>query len=344
VGAATRSTAEPAGRDVAASDSAPAPGGLLTEGVPRVTRRAASGILGAVIVLWGFNWPVMKVGLQYVPPFQFAALRSVVALVGAAFLVGILGQLRLPDRRDIPIILSTGLLQVGAVLVLIIVALQFVPAGRASILIYTTPLWVTPLAALFLHERLTRLRLAGLVVGMAGVAVLFNPLGFDWSDPDVVLGNALLLLGALAWAVTIVHVRGHTWRGTPLQLLPWQLGVATCLTVPLALMSGTGQGIDWVSPLPAIVLYTGLIATAFCNWGMITANRALPATTTALLSLGVPVCGVLFSALMLGEALNLTTIVGLALIGAGLVAVGLGERRQPGTGAIQPAGLEPGAA
>jgi drug/metabolite transporter (DMT)-like permease len=228
---------------------------------------------------------------------------------------------------------------VTAVALLIIIALQFVPPGRASILIYTTPLWVTPLAVVLLHERLTPLRAAGLVVGTAGVAVLFNPLAFDWSDPEVILGNALLLLAAFAWAVTIVHVRGHTWHATPLQLLPWQLGIAVVVMVPLALALEAGQSVEWSGTLIAIVLYSGLIAAAYCNWGIITVNRALPATTTALLTLGVPVCGVLFSSAMVDEPLDATTVVGLSLILAGLTAVTLGERRRNGRTTAVPLGI-----
>ena len=305
----------------------PASAAPVADGVPHVGRRAATGILTLVVLCWGFNWPVLKVGLQYIPPFSFAAIRFVLSCIAVTVLVAALRQLRPPDRRDVPIVLNAGLLQLAAVSVLIIVALQYVPAGRASILIYTTPLWVTPLAAVFLHERLTRLRMAGLVVGMAGVLVLFNPLGFDWSDPDVVLGNALLLLGAFGWAVTIVHVRGHTWHATPLQLLPWQLGLAAVVTVPLALVFESAQPADWTSPLPLVIAYTAFIATAFTNWGIITVNRALPATTTALLTLGVPVVGVLASSLVFSEPLDLTTAAGLSLIVAGLAAVALGQRQ-----------------
>src|SRR3546814_3100576 len=66
-----------------------------------------------------------------------------------------------------------------------------VGAGRSAVLAYTTPLWVTPAAIVLLGERPTAFKLLGLALGFAGVAVLFNPLGFDWADPQVLLGNGM---------------------------------------------------------------------------------------------------------------------------------------------------------
>jgi drug/metabolite transporter (DMT)-like permease len=292
-----------------------------------VSRGTAGSLLVLVVLLWGANWPVMKVALESIPPFAFTAARVVLALAVMTVVAGLLGRLRRPDRRDLPIILSTGLLAMAALMTLTHVALQYVPAGRAAILIYTNPLWVAPLAAVALGERLTTTRIVGLLLGIAGIVVLFNPLGFDWADPDVVLGNLLLLVAAAAWAVQIVHVRGHTWRGSALELFPWQLAVAAAAAVPLAIAFDAGRPVDWSAPLPALVAYTGFVATAFCYLAVIQVNRALPATTTSLVILAVPVAGVLFSAILLGETIDAATAGGLALIVAGVAAVALGERR-----------------
>src|SRR3546814_4137147 len=112
----------------------------------------------------------------------------------------------------------------GAFLALVNVALLHVGAGRSAVLAYTTPLWVTLAAIVLLGERPTAFKLLGLALGFAGVAVLFNPLGFDWADPQVLLGNGMLLAAALAWSVAILHIRAHKWDSSPLQ----QIGRASC--------------------------------------------------------------------------------------------------------------------
>ncbi|SNS60159.1 MULTISPECIES: DMT family transporter [unclassified Azospirillum] len=293
-----------------------------------VTPLVAAILLGLVILLWGVNWPVMKRVVGQMPPMLFVAARLA---LGTATLIPVAwaaGQLRLPDRRDLPVLLSVGGLQMTGFMTLVTLALQHVPAGRAGILAYTTPLWVVPLALIFLKEKLSPLKVGGLLLGLAGVAVLFNPAAFDWSDPAVLTGNGMLMAGAALWAVNIVQVRGHRWVGTPLSLAPWQMGMATLLTGSFALATEDVARIQWSGELVTLLVYNGPLATAFCFWAMVTVNRALPAITLSLSTLAVPVVGLAASALWLGEAMTITNIAGLGFIAAGLVAVAAADSRR----------------
>jgi drug/metabolite transporter (DMT)-like permease len=290
---------------------------MTNQGV--VGQRAAWILLAAVVLFWGVNWPVMKYGLHYVPPLTFAALRLIMGAIVLAAVAAWRHELRLPHREDWPLVLGVGLLQMAAFMGLINVGLQYVPAGRSAILAYTTPLWVVPLAVLWLGEALTTLRIVGLVLGMIGVAVLFNPFAFDWHDPKTLLGNGMLLFAALLWAILIVKVRGHRWKGSPLSLMPWQLMVAACAMAPFIYLFEDVRTIQWGEPLGWVLLYNGPIATAFCFWAMISVTRALPAITTSLSLLCVPVVGYVSASLVLGEAVTLTNSLGFALILGGLI-------------------------
>ncbi|MGD8710867.1 MAG: DMT family transporter, partial [Ectothiorhodospiraceae bacterium] len=276
-----------------------------------VSTRTAWVLLVSVIVLWGANWPVMKVGLNYIPPVTFAAARMLLGATVMFVVAGLAGQLRFPSRHDRVVVISVGLMQMGGFLALVTFGLQFVPAGRSAILAYTTSLWVVPMATVLLRERLSGLKLTGFLLGIAGVLVLFNPLGFDWSDPQVILGNGMLLLAALLWAILIVHVRGHRMEGSPLSLGPWQFTVGAMVLVPIALVTEWGRPIHWSAELGVILFYNGPVATAFGFWAMITVTRALPAITTSLSSLGVPIFGMLASAVFIGEPLTATNTGGL---------------------------------
>ncbi|OYQ35216.1 multidrug DMT transporter permease [Niveispirillum lacus] len=292
-----------------------------------VTRPLALTLLVLVILLWGVNWPVMKEVVGHMPPISFVASRLLLGAVSLLIFTAALRQLRLPAKADIPVILSVGVLQMGLFMLLVTIAVQYVPAGRAGILAYTTPLWVVPLALIFLKERVGWAKAGGLLVGLAGVAVLFNPAAFDWTQRPVLLGNGLLMLAALIWAFNIVHVRRHRWVGTPLQLAPWQMMLAALMATIAALGTEDLSQIDWSGQLVVLLIYNGPIATAFCFWAMVTVNRALPAITTSLSVLGVPVVGLVSSALWLHEPLTLTNLVGLGLIGGGLILVALSEKR-----------------
>ncbi len=288
--------------------------------------RAAIILLGAIILLWGVNWPIMKVGLNGIGPFSFAASRMVLGGLTMFLAAALTGQLAWPHRQDWPVVISVGLIQIAAFIAMVTYALQFVPAGRSSILAYTTPLWVLPISMLLLKESVDKWKLIGFLLGFAGVVVMFNPASFDWHDPDVLLGNGILMFAAMLWAVLITQIRGHQWHGTPLSLAPWQFLVATLALLPIAFYLEGDQPIHWSGELWAVILYNGPIATGFCTWAIVTVTRALPALTTSLGTLGVPVTGVVASALVLNEPITGSNLGGLLLIVGGLGVLAISER------------------
>jgi len=129
--------------------------------------------------------------------------------LGAFAFVGALGLLRWPTRRDWPIILSNGILQLALFFALGNLALRYIPAGRSAVLAYTTTLWLVPLEALAGGSRLDLWRGLGLVAGLSGVAVLLNPLALDWSRRRTGAGRHRF--DSLAWR--ILDATSRDWRG-----------------------------------------------------------------------------------------------------------------------------------
>lgn len=299
----------------------------MTPSIEETHRRQASLLLLGIVLVWGANWPIMKVGLGYIPPFWFAAARLALGAFTLFALLAVLGRLRLPPRADLPVLFSVGLLQMTGFLSMANLALLTVEAGRSAVLGYTTPLWVTPAAVLLYGERMTPLKGLGLVLGLLGLVVLFNPLDFAWHDRQQLLGNGALLLGALLWSGAILHVRRHRWTASPLDIAPWQMLLATLLLAAVAVpLEGFGWA-RWSWELGAVLAYNGPLASAFCFWASTMVSRDLPAITTSLGFLGVPVCGVLVSTIWLGEPLTASLMVGLAAILGGLTLVNLADLR-----------------
>jgi drug/metabolite transporter (DMT)-like permease len=289
-----------------------------------LSRPAAYALLAALVVIWGLNWPIMKLVVHVMPPLWFVVTRLA---VGAACLFAFLlvsGRLAKPTRADWPAIISVSLFQLWLFIGLTTVGLQFVPAGRSAILAYTMPLWVFPSAVLFFGEKLTPWKLIGMALGLAGLIVLLNPASIDWSDRNVLLGNFLLLLGAGMWAVAILHTRRHRWHLSPLQLAPYQMAL---LIVPACFVAWALAGpfrAEWSWWLIAMLLYNGSLASAFAFWAAVSVQRALPSTTVSLSYLAVPAWGLAASTLWLGEALPASLVLGglLILLGVGAIAVG----------------------
>lgn len=229
-------------------------------------RRLGVVMLATVVLAWGLTWPVNKVLLEAIPPLWMAAIRSAVGAAALVLLAIVRGRFTLPQRGDVPVMLSITLLHMVGFVVLANIGLALVPTGRSVVLAYTTPLWVAPGAWLFLGEPLTMRRIVGGVVGLLGLVVLFNPFAFDWTDGAAVLGNLAILGAALLWAASILHVRGHRWRGTPFDLVPSEMALATVVLVPIASASGEWPAIDWDARLVLLLLYSAIPGTVVAYW------------------------------------------------------------------------------
>jgi drug/metabolite transporter (DMT)-like permease len=283
-------------------------------------------LLALVVLILGLNWPVMATGVKSVAPIWMGALRIGTATVLMVTVALARGTLVPPPRQDLPIVGSMAFFRLAAVTVLVFSALELVPAGRSSVVVWTSSLWTVPIAAIFLGERMTPARWFGLSLGLAGVLALFEPWGFDWSDTGVAVGHALLILAAITNAATAVHIRGHRWSIAPLDSMPWQLMAATLILVGLGFAVEGPPVIDWTPQLVWVVLYQGLIATGIAFWVQIVILRNLSAVSTNLTLMAVPVVGVVSSAIVLNEDVTTSLVLGLILVITGVAVNLLSDR------------------
>lgn len=273
-----------------------------------------------VIFIWGLNWPIMKLGLTYISPLWFTVLRT---LTGAICLICLLyykNRLKIPPVKDIPIIVTVGGLQIGVSVAFINIALTYTEAGTSSILAYTTPLWVAPLALVFLKEKLHGNHIIGLLLGCGGIATLLlaNP---NQSSPEKNLTASILLtIAAILWAIAIVHVKAHKWTSDPLELMPFQMALGSTVVIPFAFAIEGKPNFTLSTNLIAILIYNGPIASAFCFWAYVSIAKKLPAFTTAIGSLGIPLIGFISSAVILNEQITTNKSIGLLLIFAGIAS------------------------
>jgi drug/metabolite transporter (DMT)-like permease len=284
-------------------------------------------LLGLVVLVWGLLWPINKFGLYYMPPLWYASLRLIIATICMFLLAKILGQLSIPKGRDWPMILILGFFQTGLFLGFLTIGLNQVGAGRAAILVYSTPIWVTPIAYFFFNEQLSRLKLLGVILGAAGILLLFSPWGLDWSDKKVIIGNILLLAAALSWAFAMIFSRYMPWHSSVLQITPWQLLFATIPVSLFAMFLEPSPHIVWNTPLIISLIYASLLGTAFAFWGIVAVSKQLPVITTSLALLGVPITSVIASALFLHEPITVNIFFAMILVLGGLAVASLSNRK-----------------
>jgi drug/metabolite transporter (DMT)-like permease len=285
-------------------------------------------LLILLILVWAASWPIMKIGVATVPPIWFACLRYAVATAVLVPIVWARGELRWPAPTDRRLVLVSGLLQMAAFAALTMLALTILPPGRASILAYSTPLWVHPLAVWRRQERTSSRSALGVVAGLMGIVVIASPT-LVRGGLGALGASAMLVTAAGAWAVAIVFVRAHRFTANPLGLAPWQTAVATLVLLLVAVMteappraiSGTGL---------LALLYAGVMATAFAYWAVVEVGRRLPATTLSVGLLATPTLGLTISAITLNEPIGPALLWGLALVGVGIALTTRGARPRVG--------------
>lgn len=277
---------------------------------------ARQGVLLALLILsWAISWPLIKVGVATVPPIWYACFRYAIAAACLFALVALRGEAAWPPRADWPLVAVSGALQMAAYSGLAALALTILPPGRASVLAFSTPIWVVPLAAWWLHERASGAALLGTGLGVSGVLAIAAPAIHD--SGGQALAYAMLLGAALAWAISIVAVRAHRFTASPLALAPWQMLVAALLLLPVALVyEGAPQPVGASGAMS--LAFVGPVATAFAYWAVVETGRHFRAATLSMALLVVPSLGIVISAVALGETVGASLIAGVVLIAAGI--------------------------
>ena len=302
----------------------------MAEGTEAPARPGASsdgghlGILVVITVLWGFNWPAMKLAVDGFDPWTF---RSLVLVLASAtlFLVayGRGDRIGLPREAWLPILLPAA--TVSAWHVLSAYGVGIVGGGRAAIIAFTMPLWASILSVFWLGERMNAARAGALVMGLAGLGLLL--LDDVARLRDAPLGVVLMLLAAVSWAIGTVAVKAFAWGVNAIVLTAWQLaiGAAPILIVWAAL----GASFDLATATTSAVLglaYTTFVAMVFCFCGYVWLVTVLPATVAAISTMAIPAIGLLGSAWLLGEPIDAPEIAALACVAGGQALLYLPRR------------------
>ncbi|MBX9586083.1 MAG: DMT family transporter [Gammaproteobacteria bacterium] len=278
-------------------------------------------LFAALILVWALSWPISKIGLAYMPSFWYTLARTLLGCIIVFTVLYCKKKLCLPKRQDLPIILSIGILELGIALPLIALGLSYVDTARSALLLYTSPFWATPIAYFLFKEKISSIKLIGLIFGLFGFVLLFKPASFNWTDKNVLIGNGCIISAAILWTIVILHTRFGKWISQPLELLPWQLLLGSFITLIFALIIEPHPSVIWNTALISSLLYNAIFACAFGYFASITVTRRLPVVSTSIGFLGVPVIGIALSTIVFHGSLTQSFIFASIFILLGLVII-----------------------
>jgi O-acetylserine/cysteine efflux transporter len=265
-----------------------------------------------VVIAWGVNFVVIKVGLHGVPPMLLGALRFTLAAVPAVFFVK---RPKMPWRW---LFAYGATISFGQFAFLFSAMYVGMPAGLASLVLQAQAFFTLIFAALFLHERFGLANVAGLLIALAGLAVI----GLQGGHAMSAAGFVLTLCAACMWALGNIVTKkagnvdlvGLVVWGSLIPPLPF-FAASFVFEGPRAIAAAL-TGISAMSIFA--VVYLALIATlvGYSLWGRLLSRY--PASQVAPFSLLVPIVGLASASLLLGEQLSVVQIAGALLVMAGL--------------------------
>jgi|FEC22Drversion2_1045045.scaffolds.fasta_scaffold00064_114 drug/metabolite transporter (DMT)-like permease len=279
------------------------------------------GQLVLLSVVWGGSYLFVGLAVQELPPPVIVLARVAIggfALVAVAGLSGM--RLPLTVAWWLPITVMSILNNIIP-WNLITWAQTEVPSGLAAIFNAATPLFTVLLAqVLTADEKMTVGKLAGVVLGLAGVAVLIGPSALAGARADL-WAQAALLAAAMSYALSGIWARRFSDR-PPLATAAGQMVASTVMMIPITLALVPG----WTPAMPGpptivSVLCLALLSTAFGYLLVFRIVRSAGATNLSLVTLLIPVTAVLLGVVVLDESLDARAGVGMALIALGLTAI-----------------------
>ncbi len=275
--------------------------------------------LVALTLMWGVNWPVMKLSLRELSPLYFRALTMTGGALWLFFFFRARGVRMWPQAAEWRSVLWLGLPNILGWHTLSILGVSELASGRAAVLGFTMPIWTVLLGAAFFGQALTRrVSVAALAAGAAVALLLADELTSLSGRP---LGIAWMLVAAMCWALgTLMMRRAHLTL--PVEALTvWMMGTsAAALWVLAALLE------PWPTWLFSPVMWGALAFGVFINYGVAQIiwfglTRHLPASTSAMSIMAIPVIGTLSATFITGEMPGWQDVLAVVFVMAAIAAV-----------------------
>jgi drug/metabolite transporter (DMT)-like permease len=279
---------------------------------------ADAGALLAVFV-WGVSFPVLKGLMTVMSPLTLMVARGLVSCLVLAIALRRTGGWRAPTAEDVPALLAAGLIGFTVNQMFYSWGLHLTTASHSGLIFTITPLFVSGMSQALGHVRLGRLDMLGLALGMMGAGLIIGWPASGAAGGASVLGDLLTVGAAITWGVWTILAAPILQRRGTLAGTFWITLTGTLGLVPFALPGLLGQ--DWRLPWWAFVgvIYAGAAGGALGSLLWYAAVRRLGAARTAIYANMESFFAVLAAALLLGERVAVTSLVGGAAVVAGVL-------------------------
>jgi len=293
--------------------------------MPRPTLRIILA-LACCLALWASAYAGIRAGLRSYSPVDLATLRFLVASIVLAIYAAV-AHFRRPRPRDLPGLIVTGALGITFYNFALNYGETRVPAGAASMLIASAPIWTALAARFFLHEKVNAYGWIGIFISFIGVALIASGEGQGIHLSPQAL---IILAAAIASAIYITLQKHYLRTYSALEFTAYSIWAGTLLMLPFA--TGLPHALR-TAPLAATAagVYLGIFpaALAYLAWSYVLAHGSASRITTALYL--TPVIAIVIAWFWLGEIPKLISLIGGAIALCGVVLVSTLGKDKPNT-------------
>lgn len=293
------------------------------------TRAKAIFALAMVCFFWGTTWIASKQGVQHMPALQMAGIRQFLGGLAYVLFFFFKGH-RLPKGKEwgpilvlsaLNFLFSNGLSTWGV---------KYIPAGLASIIGAIFPLWLV-IIGLFTAQKIPLKAIFGILLGFAGVCIIFYEHLNDFANPEFSVGILISIIATWSWAFGTIYTKKHAVNFNPYHSLGIQMIISGVVTYLLTVLTGIAipiQSIPWQSW--TAIGYLFLFGSVISFVAYIYALQHLPTEQASLYAYVNPIVAVLLGTILFDEKLTIFIAIGGLVTLVGVYLVNYSMRRAAG--------------
>jgi drug/metabolite transporter (DMT)-like permease len=284
-------------------------------------RVLAIAAFAIVCTVWGTTYLAIRIAVETIPPMLLTGIRYVVAGTILFAISRLRGDVLPTDRRLLFNVALVGTLMVAGGNFSVIWAEQWVPSGIAALLVATSPFWAAIMERLRTNgEQISARKMAGMIVGFLGVAMLVTPGGGTF-DHRVLLGALAIQFGAVAWQYGTLRGKHYLGGVAPLMSSALQMLIGGVLMSVIGLATGETRRFALTPRTFTALAYLTIFGSVLAYTSYVYALKHMKTTTMSLYAYVNPVIAVIVGWLVLREKLTWVSITAMCVILAGVALV-----------------------
>lgn len=293
-------------------------------------RALAFAAFAIVCTVWGTTYLAIRIAVETIPPMLLTGIRYVVAGTILFAISRLRGDVLPTDRRLLFNLALVGTLMVAGGNFSVIWAEQWVPSGIAALLVATSPFWAAIMERLREGgEQISARKMAGMIVGFLGVAMLVTPGGANGTfDHRVLLGALAIQFGALAWQYGTLRGKHYLGGVAPLMSSALQMLIGGVLISLIGLATGETRRFAVTPRSLSALAYLTIFGSVLAYTSYVYALKHMKTTTMSLYAYVNPVIAVIVGWLVLREKLTWLSITAMCVILAGVALVQTARKKQ----------------